>query len=487
MKNEGDSETNNNENSSNNLEINKNHTVSDSIGVEKSYYEFSNIKKKHLGNEWHSVRSNSFDLGDHINRRIKFSKSISPVSYSPTKIKNVRADFFNEPSNKIDLRALDLAHVEVYPHHNSDRRDNPCSFGSTRNCTVKYSSQNVVKPNAAHVHESKSAFVVLPQNKRNDDIDTVSQCSNILSAANDSHSSKHTIISTKKSLLQEKNVFENLFSESVLVANTESITFNKRSMTDYITTIEEHSDIESPLARSPAIEGNNAELSKENLAYSNDADNLSKSIQADVNKSKQNVSPTSVLALQEDVATVQSPKIIFVKNKYATQRSAPSGFSVDPIIKSHTVVSSHSSEFPDRFYEIVDDPDALYFPVSPIAESRTKYPVENLNESQIHYEMQMQHLIRPSARRTHSVSHCLDMTCLSPPSLDPGQSRRHRHSISGQMSYFRMSGYGLIVQHQKRGGSTSSLFSTAVISGSSSAPNLRDMIPNTASVAGKYK
>jgi len=35
------------------------------------------------------------------------------------------------------------------------------------------------------------------------------------------------------------------------------------------------------------------------------------------------------------------------------------------------------------------------------------------------------------------------------------------------------------------GGSTSSLFSTAVISGSSSAPNLRDMIPNSASVSGK--
>ncbi|XP_075218653.1 inositol hexakisphosphate and diphosphoinositol-pentakisphosphate kinase 2-like isoform X10 [Lycorma delicatula] len=67
---------------------------------------------------------------------------------------------------------------------------------------------------------------------------------------------------------------------------------------------------------------------------------------------------------------------------------------------------------------------------------------------------------------------------------EPGPSRRHRHSISGQMSYFRMTGYGLMIQHQRRGGgSTNSLFSTAVISGSSSAPNLRDMIPNTAAVA----
>ncbi|XP_021941096.1 inositol hexakisphosphate and diphosphoinositol-pentakisphosphate kinase-like isoform X5 [Zootermopsis nevadensis] len=69
--------------------------------------------------------------------------------------------------------------------------------------------------------------------------------------------------------------------------------------------------------------------------------------------------------------------------------------------------------------------------------------------------------------------------------------RRHRHSISGQMSYFKMLGFGPVVvmgagkkmSGAGTGGSTSSLFSTAVISGSSSAPNLRDMIPNSASVS----
>ncbi|XP_023718435.1 inositol hexakisphosphate and diphosphoinositol-pentakisphosphate kinase 2 isoform X5 [Cryptotermes secundus] len=69
--------------------------------------------------------------------------------------------------------------------------------------------------------------------------------------------------------------------------------------------------------------------------------------------------------------------------------------------------------------------------------------------------------------------------------------RRHRHSISGQMSYFKMLGFGPMVamgvgkkiSGAGAGGSTSSLFSTAVISGSSSAPNLRDMIPNSASVS----
>uniref|UniRef100_A0A8D8HSD6 Inositol hexakisphosphate and diphosphoinositol-pentakisphosphate kinase n=1 Tax=Culex pipiens TaxID=7175 RepID=A0A8D8HSD6_CULPI len=58
--------------------------------------------------------------------------------------------------------------------------------------------------------------------------------------------------------------------------------------------------------------------------------------------------------------------------------------------------------------------------------------------------------------------------------------RRQRHSIAGQMSYFKMlGGFG-----KKMATSTNSLFSTAVISGSSSAPNLRDMIPSTASPSG---
>uniref|UniRef100_A0A182YQ32 Inositol hexakisphosphate and diphosphoinositol-pentakisphosphate kinase n=1 Tax=Anopheles stephensi TaxID=30069 RepID=A0A182YQ32_ANOST len=55
--------------------------------------------------------------------------------------------------------------------------------------------------------------------------------------------------------------------------------------------------------------------------------------------------------------------------------------------------------------------------------------------------------------------------------------RRQRHSIAGQMSYFKMLG----TFSKKMATSTNSLFSTAVISGSSSAPNLRDMIPSTAS------
>ncbi|XP_043464561.1 inositol hexakisphosphate and diphosphoinositol-pentakisphosphate kinase 2 isoform X12 [Leptopilina heterotoma] len=58
------------------------------------------------------------------------------------------------------------------------------------------------------------------------------------------------------------------------------------------------------------------------------------------------------------------------------------------------------------------------------------------------------------------------------------EARRHRHSISGQMSYFKLLGYNV---SKKLTGSANSLFSTAVISGSSSAPNLKDMIPAHAS------
>lgn len=66
----------------------------------------------------------------------------------------------------------------------------------------------------------------------------------------------------------------------------------------------------------------------------------------------------------------------------------------------------------------------------------------------------------------------------------PSTTRRQRHSIAGQMGFFKImdiaGGFS-----RKMTTSTNSLFSTAVISGSSSAPNLRDMIPNTASPSGR--
>ncbi|KAJ2952901.1 hypothetical protein O0L34_g7266 [Tuta absoluta] len=68
-----------------------------------------------------------------------------------------------------------------------------------------------------------------------------------------------------------------------------------------------------------------------------------------------------------------------------------------------------------------------------------------------------------------------------PPGADSsvwaGAGRRQRHSIAGQMSYLKMLGLGARGKLPGAAG----LFSTAVISGSSSAPNLRVCIPSTAS------
>lgn len=66
-------------------------------------------------------------------------------------------------------------------------------------------------------------------------------------------------------------------------------------------------------------------------------------------------------------------------------------------------------------------------------------------------------------------------------------ARRPRYSIAGQMSYSKVWGgaFGPGRKIVPTAASSTSLFSTAVISGSSSAPNLRDMIPNTATPSGK--
>lgn len=86
----------------------------------------------------------------------------------------------------------------------------------------------------------------------------------------------------------------------------------------------------------------------------------------------------------------------------------------------------------------------------------------------------------PTIPHPNIVKHNSDTT---PSPSNSSTVRRQRHSLSGQMSYYKMLGFGGF--SKKMATSTNSLFSTAVISGSSSAPNLRDMIPCTASSSGK--
>lgn len=88
----------------------------------------------------------------------------------------------------------------------------------------------------------------------------------------------------------------------------------------------------------------------------------------------------------------------------------------------------------------------------------------------------------PTIPHPNIVKHNSDTT---PSPCNSSTVRRQRHSLSGQMSYYKMLGFGGF--SKKMATSTNSLFSTAVISGSSSAPNLRDMIPCTASSSGKLK
>ncbi|KAL3286290.1 hypothetical protein HHI36_000799 [Cryptolaemus montrouzieri] len=98
----------------------------------------------------------------------------------------------------------------------------------------------------------------------------------------------------------------------------------------------------------------------------------------------------------------------------------------------------------------------------------------------------------PYPKQTRSTSQpsspCVTTNpCMSYTESNSSTEKRHRHSIAGQMSYFKMLGFGWggpISFKKMNVGSTNSLFSTAVISGSSSAPNLRDMIPSATSVSG---
>ncbi|XP_050509955.1 inositol hexakisphosphate and diphosphoinositol-pentakisphosphate kinase 2 isoform X5 [Diabrotica virgifera virgifera] len=89
---------------------------------------------------------------------------------------------------------------------------------------------------------------------------------------------------------------------------------------------------------------------------------------------------------------------------------------------------------------------------------------------------------RPNTLR--SLSHPVPCVtpCMSNADCSLNVVKRHRHSVVGQMSYYKMLGFGCggpLGLKKLVSGSANSLFSTAVISGSSSAPNLRDMITSS--------
>ncbi|XP_046803289.1 inositol hexakisphosphate and diphosphoinositol-pentakisphosphate kinase isoform X6 [Lucilia cuprina] len=102
--------------------------------------------------------------------------------------------------------------------------------------------------------------------------------------------------------------------------------------------------------------------------------------------------------------------------------------------------------------------------------SRSHTPIDSIDKP-----FNTSSIIKPTIADTTT-----DNTVTSTSSSSSVSSRRQRHSIAGQMSYMKMLGFGGF--SKKMTTSSNSLFSTAVITGSSSAPNLRDMIPVSSSV-----
>ncbi|KAL0268247.1 UNVERIFIED_CONTAM: hypothetical protein PYX00_010269 [Menopon gallinae] len=141
------------------------------------------------------------------------------------------------------------------------------------------------------------------------------------------------------------------------------------------------------------------------------------------------------------------------------------------------------SDFPKV---VITDPNACSIPHVSVEET-PKSKLSSLNHSASSPSL-------PS-KNTHPYHQCKKPG----PVVHTEPPRRHRHSVAGHhnfkqnLSYFKLYGIsvgptGVIFNQSDRTknkllGSTSSLFSTAVISGSSSAPNLRDGISNNTTVS----
>ncbi|XP_051173223.1 inositol hexakisphosphate and diphosphoinositol-pentakisphosphate kinase isoform X5 [Leptopilina boulardi] len=143
-----------------------------------------------------------------------------------------------------------------------------------------------------------------------------------------------------------------------------------------------------------------------------------------------------------------------------------------PVCLAHSV---SSPDLPIPILEMPNDPPSPIITLhsTPLASPNTNISsADDIYESIIlndTYDLTAQYLLPKKYGRSHSE--------MILPNIEVS-ARRHRHSISGQMSYFKLLGYNV---SKKLTGSANSLFSTAVISGSSSAPNLKDMIPAHAS------
>lgn len=165
----------------------------------------------------------------------------------------------------------------------------------------------------------------------------------------------------------------------------------------------------------------------------------------------------------------------------------------DPSIMDNEWISSSDKQFLlQKYNESLNrehSPNTLY-PAKPSLVPYSFYPQHQANTRCLLCVPRVPSNLLAFFSSRRSLSHPANPRVIDPcvSYSECGQAiKRHRHSIAGQMSYFKVMGltYGVPGLKKLVAGSTNSLFSTAVISGSSSAPNLRDMIPNTASASGE--
>ncbi|XP_006619286.1 inositol hexakisphosphate and diphosphoinositol-pentakisphosphate kinase 2 isoform X7 [Apis dorsata] len=194
-----------------------------------------------------------------------------------------------------------------------------------------------------------------------------------------------------------------------------------------------------------------------------------------VNKEEEHVTEQWHLERSGQVSlNVPVQKLLSLPHSFSSPEF-PVPFIETSILNSTPLVTLHTSPLISPNSRISDVTNIM-FPVPTIhssyLDSNAKQPDDfNPRSQNKKYGRSHSEMILPGIERSDTRPSIIqpDPTCTA---------RRHRHSISGQMSYFKLLGYNV---NKKLTGSANSLFSTAVISGSSSAPNLKDMVPPHAS------
>lgn len=191
---------------------------------------------------------------------------------------------------------------------------------------------------------------------------------------------------------------------------------------------------------------------------------------------------------------VKREKVEKVKEKWPQHRS----FSDPNILESEKINKYFLLEKLNKVFDESKDSSNRLSVAEPPAIPFSFYTTTDVDVTNVYYARNPSTLLSffssPPNRLTTSRSFSQPSPDITGPSMsnsDNGANgpRRHRHSIAGQMSYFKMLGFGFggpVAFKKLTGATANSLFSTAVISGSSSAPNLRDMIPSSASATGEY-